>query len=154
MRRPIRSLLIAGCLIAMTLFLIGCEEEIIIEPQGEIWLEITYNEEAANYEIEISNPDNPSASGEGTYIIKNDSPDLLPDSTPEEGTEIYIFDTLSFGTWEITVIENTISDETVENEEGGEDNLNVTDTRTRSVTIDSTTPKTVSIDFTTPEPTE
>ena len=28
MRRPIRFLLIAGCVIAMTLFLIGCEEEI------------------------------------------------------------------------------------------------------------------------------
>lgn len=55
-----------------------------------------------------------------------------------------------YGDWEITVIEHTMSDETVENEEGGEDNLNITKTITRSVTIDSTTPETVSLDFTTP----
>jgi len=136
----------------MTLFLIGCEEVVAdLEPQGEIWLEITYEEEAANYEIEISNPDNPSASGVGTYIIKNDSPDLLPDSTPEEGTEIYIFDTLSFGTWEIAITEYGIGNEIGEDEEGepiydGSEYA----LPTESVSIISSEPVSVSLDFTQP----
>lgn len=108
MRRPICSLLIAGCLIAMTLFLIGCED--------------------------------------GTFEYFTDDWFIANDYFP--------ISLVPYGDWEITVTENTISDETVENEEGGEDNLNVTDTRTRTFTIDSTTPKTVSIDFTTLEPTE
>ena len=159
MRRPIRSLLIAGCLIAMTLFLIGCEEVVADpEPQGEIWVYVTPNVDTQYTITGIFNND-PNA--EENFTMSGTSEDVTNEEAFEYFTddwfianEYFPISFVPYGDWEITVTENTISDETVENEEGGEDNLNVTDTRTRSFTIDSTTPKTVSIDFTTPEPTE
>lgn len=153
MRRPIHSLLIAGCLIAMTLFLIGCEEVVAdLEPQGEIWVYVTPNVDT-QYTITGTFNDDPYA--EENFTMSGTSEDV----TNEEAFEYFTDDwfiandyfpisLVPYGDWEITVTEHTMSDETVENEEGGEDNLNVTDTRTRNVTINSTEPNTVTFNFT------
>ncbi|MDC7230200.1 MAG: hypothetical protein PQJ48_07805 [Sphaerochaetaceae bacterium] len=153
MRRPIHSLLIAGCLIAMTLFLIGCEEEIILEPQGEIWVYVTPN---ADTQYTITGIFNDDPNAEENFTMSGTSEDVTDEDAFEYFTDEWFIandyfpiSLVPYGDWEITVIEHTISDETVENDEGGEDNADATDPRTRSVTIDSTTPKTVSIDFTT-----
>ena len=152
MRRPIRSLLIACCLIAITLFLIGCEEETILEPQGEIWVYVTPNVDTQYTITGILNND-PNA--EENFTMSGTSEDVTNEEAFEYFTddwfianEYFPISLVPYGDWEITVIEHTMSDETVENEEGGEDNLNVTDTRTRNVTINSTEPNTVTFNFT------
>ncbi|WP_321300361.1 hypothetical protein [uncultured Sphaerochaeta sp.] len=161
MRRPIQSLLIACCLIAMTFFLIGCEEVVAdLEPQGEIRVEIIANEEAASYEIYWKNLDDPDAEEfsykgtEGTSVDEaNDTEPPPPDVDYEwlQENNYFVIQFVPFGNWQVRVIEITIGTEEQTDEETGDTYFDETQVEIvhDPVNVNSTDPVTFSFDFTT-----
>nr|WP_319473930.1 hypothetical protein [uncultured Sphaerochaeta sp.] len=154
MRRPIRSLLIVGYLIAMTLFLIGCEEEIVVEPQGEIWVYVITNENA-QYTIKGIYNEDPNA--EESFIMEGTSdevnnPDTFSYFTHDwfEAKEYFQIQFIPYGDWEITVTENMIGDEISKDEEGNSEHENLEKvSEPEVIIIDSSNPVTLTFDFAT-----
>ncbi len=162
MRRPILRILFVGCMIAIALTMTGCEEGVADpEPQGEIWVEITANEEASFYEIYWKNGDDSDA--EEYFYIGTDG---IPPEEGDEETEddpaphvdyawletngYFVIQFVPFGQWQVRVVEVTIGTEVLIDEKSGETYFEETEVEEGplAIEIESTEPKTVSFDFT------
>ena len=120
MRRPIRSLLIAGCLIAMTLFLIGCEEEIVYEPTGSIDFVFADVDPAKFYAFtgEIAGVQQMFDQGLEYREEGDDTPSTPTGERIQENDNTYTIEVIDQGAWTWTVYEYDL---TQYYEEGGFD---------------------------------